>query len=101
VRKFCGQGNVLGAAVQLCTLPWLGFVPDEAASAPPAAASASERLGIPVGELRGYGTREQTRTGHLREIARYLGWRTMDGAGWKELGEFLFAGAMEHDVPKC
>lgn len=60
----------------------------------------SERLAIPDGELRGYGTREQTRTGHLREIARYLGWRTMDSAGWKELEEFLFARAMEHDAPK-
>jgi hypothetical protein len=28
VRQFRGQGNVFGAAVQLCTLPWLGFVPD-------------------------------------------------------------------------
>lgn len=27
----------LGLAVQLCTLPWLGFVPDDVASAPPAA----------------------------------------------------------------
>jgi hypothetical protein len=25
VRKFRGQGNVLGAAVLLCTLPWLGL----------------------------------------------------------------------------
>ncbi len=87
--------------MQLCALPWLGFVPDEVAAAPEAAvARLSERLGVPVGELRGYGTREQTRTGHLREIARYLGWRTMDSAGWKELEEFLFARAMEHDVPK-
>jgi len=31
---FRGQGNVLGAAVQLGTLPWLGLVPDEVASAP-------------------------------------------------------------------
>jgi hypothetical protein len=100
-RKFRGRGNVLGAAVQLCTLPWLGFVPDEvAAVAAAAVARLSERLGIPVGELRGYGTREQTRTGHLREIARYLGWRAMDSAGWKELEEFLFARAMEHDAPK-
>jgi len=100
-RKFRGRGNVLGAAVQLCTLPWLGFVPDEVAAVPAAAvARLSERLGIPVGELRGYGTREQTRTGHLREIAQYLGWRAMDSAGWKELDEFLFARAMEHDAPK-
>ena len=28
LRKFRGRDKVLGAAVQLCTLPWLGFVPD-------------------------------------------------------------------------
>ena len=32
VRKFRGQDNVLGSAVQLCTLPWLGFVPDDVAA---------------------------------------------------------------------
>jgi hypothetical protein len=101
VRKFRGQGNVLGAGVQLCTLPWLGFVPDEVPAAPVAAvARLSTRLGIPVGELRGYGTRGQTRTDHLREIVGYLGWRTMDSLEWKELEEFLFARAMEHDSPK-
>ena len=50
VRKFRGEGNVLGAAVQLCALPWLGFVPDQVRSAPAAAvARLSERLGIPMG----------------------------------------------------
>src|SRR5256884_7416952 len=101
VRKFRGQDNVLGAAVQLCTLPWLGFVPDDVAAAPAAVvARLSERLGVLVGALRGYGAREQTRTDHLREIAGYLGWRTVDGPRWKELEEFLFARAMEHDSPK-
>ena len=101
VRKFRGQDNVLGATVQLCTLPWLGFVPDDVAAAPAAVvARLSERLGVPVGALRGYGAREQTRTDHLREIAGYLGWRTVDGPRWKELEEFLFARAMEHDSPK-
>ena len=101
VRKFRGQDNVLGATVQLCTLPWLGFVPDDVAAAPAdVVARLSGKLGIPVGALRGYGAREQTRTGHLREIAGYLGWRTVDGPRWKELEEFLFARAMEHDSPK-
>jgi Domain of unknown function (DUF4158) len=68
--KFRGQDNVMGVAVQLCTLPWLGFVPDDVAAAPAAVvARLSEKLGIPVGALRGYGAREQTRTGHLREVA--------------------------------
>nr|WP_198287237.1 hypothetical protein [Frankia sp. QA3] len=33
------------------------------------------QLVIPVGELRSYGAREQTRTDHLREVAAFLGWR--------------------------
>jgi hypothetical protein len=45
VRKFRGRENVLGVAVQLCTLPWLGFVPDDVPAAPAAAvARLSERL---------------------------------------------------------
>jgi len=92
---------MLGAAAQLCTLPWLGFVPDDVPSAPAAAvARLSERLGIPVGELRGYGARAQTRSGHLRDVAAYLGWRQVDGPRWKDLEEFLFARAMEHDSPR-
>ena len=101
LRKFHTRANVLGASVQLATLPWLGFVPDEVTSAPPAAvARLAGRLGIAAAELAGYGQREQTRTGHLREIVAYAGWQVLDVPGWKELDEFLFARAMEHDSPK-
>ncbi|MFY1615451.1 Tn3 family transposase [Micromonospora sp. WMMD736] len=101
VRQFRTGRNVLGVAVQLCTLPWLGFVPDDVAAAPAAVVGRlSQWLGIAMGELRGYGEREQTRTGHLREVAGYAGWRSMDTAEWKDLDEFLFARAMEHDSPK-
>jgi len=56
-----GPSDRLGLAVQLCTLPWLGFVPDAVASAPAVAvARLSERLQVPVGELRAYGTRWRT-----------------------------------------
>ncbi|GAA0590986.1 hypothetical protein GCM10010174_02560 [Kutzneria viridogrisea] len=37
-RSHRGPANVLGVAVQLCTLPWLGFVPDEVHAVPPAVA---------------------------------------------------------------
>lgn len=39
VRQFRGPANILGAAVQLCTLPWLGFVPDDVYGAPAVAES--------------------------------------------------------------
>lgn len=95
-----GPSDRMGLAVQLCTLPWLGFVPDEVSAAPPAAvARLSQRLGIPMGELRGYGAREQTRTAHLGQVVRYLKWKVPDARTWKELDEFLLARAMEHDSP--
>jgi Domain of unknown function (DUF4158) len=54
LRKFHGRANVLGASVQLASLPWLGFVPDEVTSAPPPAVGRlAERLGIPAAELAG------------------------------------------------
>jgi Domain of unknown function (DUF4158) len=37
VRKFRGRENVMGTAVQLCTLPWLGYVPDDVRAAHPGA----------------------------------------------------------------
>ena len=61
---------------------------------------AGRPLGIPATELHGYGQREQTRTEQLREILAYTGWQAIDVPGWKELDEFLFARAMEHDSPK-
>jgi hypothetical protein len=66
--------------VQLRTLPWLGFVPDEVSAAPDAAVTRlADRLSVSVTELRGYGQRARTRTDHLREIVRYLRWRPV---GW-------------------
>lgn len=47
VRKFRGQDNVLGVVVQLCTLPWLGFLPDDVAAVPAAmVARLSKKLGL-------------------------------------------------------
>jgi hypothetical protein len=95
-----GPSDRLGLAVQLCTLPWLGFVPDDVTLAPAVAvARLSERLQVPLGELHAYGERDQTRTDHLRSAARYLGWRQASGPELDELDEFLLARALEHDSP--
>ncbi len=101
VRSHRGSGNRLGVAVQLCVLPWLGFVPDDVASAPAEAVlRLAEHLRLPVDALGGYGDREQTRTDHLVEVAGLLGWRSAGDVEFKELDQFLAARALEHDSPK-
>ena len=90
----------LGMAVVLCTLPWLGFVPEKLASAPPVAvARLAELLDVEAAEIRAYGRRAQTRSDHVRLVAQYLGWRPAGSMEMKELDEFLMARAMEHDSP--
>jgi len=65
-----GPADRLGVAVALCTLPWLGFVPDRVASAPPVAvARLADQLKVDAAELGSYGKRAQTRTQHLRLVA--------------------------------
>jgi hypothetical protein len=45
------------------------------------------------------GGREQTRTDHLVEVAKFLGWRQVGETELKELDQFLAARALEHDSP--
>jgi hypothetical protein len=67
-----GPADRLGLAVQRCTLPWLGFVPDDVRAAPPVAAGRlAQRLRVDAAVLAGHGERPQTRTGHLRLVAGY------------------------------
>ncbi|GAA1003676.1 hypothetical protein Aple_004450 [Acrocarpospora pleiomorpha] len=99
-----GRGVVdrLGMMVQLCTLPWLGFVPDDVTSAPPAAvARVAGRLGVDPAALSLYGQRAQTRSDHLVQVAKYLEWKTAPAGSqaMKELEQFLLDRAMEHDSP--
>ncbi|MGE7383890.1 DUF4158 domain-containing protein [Streptomyces sp. NPDC004126] len=71
-RKLRRVQNVLSAAVQLSTLPWLGFVPEDVPAAPSAAVGRlARRLGLAVAHMAGDGERGQTRTDHLREIAEH------------------------------
>jgi hypothetical protein len=102
-RTARGAPNKLGLAIQLCVLPWLGFVPDEVKAAPPAAvARIATQLGVEAGVLCFYAFRDQTRTDHLKLVATRLGWQAAEDdqrAGWKVLREFLVDRAIERDVP--
>ncbi len=53
-----GPADRLGLAVALCTLSWLGFVPDRLTTAPPVAvARLAEQLRVDPVEIGSYGRR--------------------------------------------
>lgn len=92
LRKFRTGRNVLGVALQLCTLPWLGFVPDEVPAAPAAAVGRlSQRLGTAMGEVRVRRAEADPR----RPPTRGRRVRPVDTGEWKGLDEFPFARAMD------
>jgi len=97
--------NRLGAAVQLCTLPWLGWIPDELTACPAAAVDRlADGLGIGGSErtelLSSYGGWEgRTRRDHRAQVLNRLGWRVSGTGDRKLLDEFLLARALEHDAP--
>jgi hypothetical protein len=97
--------NRLGAAVQLCTLPWLGWIPDDLTGCPSAAVN---RLGAQLELapddlpelLASYGGWEgRTRRDHRALVLTRLGWRACGTGDRKQLDAFLLARALEHDAP--
>jgi hypothetical protein len=97
-----GPAARLGLAVQLCTLPWLGFVPDDIWAVPQAAVlRLASQLAVYPAVMDQYGRRAQTRSDHLRLVLKYLDWKPVPtgGQSLKELEQFLLDRAMEHDTP--
>ena len=100
INKCSGDHNQLGFALQLGTLGYLGFVPDELTSA---RSSIIEYLATQVGVspncLSLYGKREKTRTNHLLKIQAHLGWRKATRLDFLVWQKWLLDRAMEHDRP--
>jgi Domain of unknown function (DUF4158) len=92
-------------AVQLCTLPWLGWIPDDLTGCPELALTRlAKPLGIdPAGAvdlLTAYGGWQgETRHKHRAQVLARLGWRWCGAGERKLLYEFLIARALEHDAP--
>lgn len=99
------RGEPRGVAVQLSTLPSLGWIPDDPAGCP---AAALERLATAhaidsntaVEMLRAYGGWQgETRRKHRAQVLGRLGWRLCAAGERKLLDDFLLARALEHDAP--
>jgi TnpA family transposase len=100
VYKRSGDYNRLGLAVQLGTLRYLGFVPDDINSTPQAVVDyIATQLNVAPSVLRAYGERTQTRTDQLQEVQVYLGFHKADKDDFRTLAAWLLERALEHDRP--
>ena len=83
-----GDHNHLGFAVQLCTLRYLGYCPDELAHIPQhVIAYLGKQLALKHPDLliRQYGQRVHTRTDHLQEIISFVGYAKAKRGDLEEL----------------
>jgi hypothetical protein len=101
VRQQRSPHNQLGFALQLCTLRYLGFMPNDLLEPPPFIIRLlAYQLDVPIHSLREYGVREQTRSDHLNQIMIYLGYRRISTEELHTLFEaWLVERALEHDKP--
>jgi TnpA family transposase len=100
INKCSTDYNKFGFALQLGTLRYLGFVPDELILAPKILLSYIEnQIKVNQNCLSLYGKRKKTRTNHLVEIQTYLGWRKATNLDFLIWQNWLLERAMEHDRP--
>jgi len=98
IRRRRGDANRLGFALQLCTLQFLGFIPDDLTT-PPASIMAylARQLETSPLALDEYAYRDQTRSDHLTEAMQALGFRWPGLDDLAHLGAWLLERALEHD----
>ena len=90
----------LGFALQLCTLRYLGFVPSDLGTAPASAVGyVAEQLNVLPEVMKVYGSRIATRTTHLQQVQRHLGFRRATLLDAYALQTWLLERALEHDKP--
>ncbi|MGL6340919.1 MAG: DUF4158 domain-containing protein [Waterburya sp.] len=100
VKKRSGDHNLLGFALQLGTLRYLSFIPDNFPQLPLQVIEyVAQQLEVSSKVLTDYGERSQTRTSQLQEIQDYLGFCKPNKTDYQQLGIWLLERAMEHDRP--
>lgn len=101
VRDLRGPTNQFGFALQIATLRFLGFCPDNLTTAPlMLRLFLAQQLGIQLADLEEYGEREQTRTEHFKRAAQHLGFRNIKEEDSQTLLQWLQERALEHDEPR-
>lgn len=98
IRQRRGDANRLGFAVQLSLLRHPGIALAEDTQVPPEVVSwLASDLAVSPEAWAGYGTREETRQEHGREIRAYLGMSAFGIADFRQLVEHVSDGAAQTD----
>ncbi|MCC0179924.1 DUF4158 domain-containing protein, partial [Waterburya agarophytonicola K14] len=91
VKKRSGEHNILGFALQLGTLRYLSFIPDNFLQSPSVVIEyVAQQLEVSPTVLKDYGERDQTKTSQLREIQDYLGFRKSNKADYRTLAKVFY-----------
>jgi TnpA family transposase len=100
VRKQRGGHNRMGFALQLCILRYLGFPLDDLTQLPEAVVTyVGQQLHVDPSGLELYGNRQKTRSEHLQEIQRHVGFHPANQTELDSLAYWLLDRALEHDKP--
>ncbi|HMB02780.1 MAG TPA: DUF4158 domain-containing protein, partial [Isosphaeraceae bacterium] len=100
VNRCADDAGRLGFALQLGTLRYLGFCPDDLGSAPGEVVRfLADQLKVPPESLAAYGRRAQTRTDHFLAVLDHLGYRKPGPEEREQLARWLLDRALEHDRP--
>ena len=98
VNQYADEASRLGFALQLGTLRYLGFCPDDLGTAPSEVVRfLADQLKIAPGSLSAYGRRAQTRTDHFLAVQDHLGYRKAGPEERERLARWLLDRALEHD----
>ena len=100
IQKLRGAHNKLGFAIQLCTLRYLGFSPDDLSITPSEIVSfLATQLDLALETISSYGKRTPTRIDHYNQAQEYLGFRKATQVDIDDLANWLIERALEHDKP--
>jgi hypothetical protein len=100
VNKCADDAGRLGFALQLGTLRYLGFCPDDLGAAPATVVRfLADQLKVAPEVLSAYGRRAQTRTDHFLAVLDHLGYRKAGSEEREQIGGWLLDRALEHDRP--
>ncbi len=100
VRRQHSTAGQLGVALQLCSLRWLGFIPEDLTAAPPDAITVlAALLDVPERAIFDYSVRPQTRREHRPLVRGHAGFAAAGERSLEPVRGWLIERALEHERP--